>query len=142
MKRIGFVIFVLFSYLVATATLARAQYAQFYAGETTQALHYLATVQSPTAPAMQIVAGDDLYVIVSWVGSSLNDLGGVLDNLPPGGLSLTRESGECDSNKGTCIARYRITERLLVTAHATLLINNLNVPYFYVYVKECRTSSV
>jgi hypothetical protein len=136
MQRIGFLVFVLFAYLSATATLARAQ----YAGETTQALNYLATSQAPTAPAMQIVAGDDLYVIVSWAGTNLNDVTGVLDN--PGGHPLTRESGACDSHSGTCIARYRITESSLITVHATLLINNATVASFFAYVKECLTQTV
>jgi hypothetical protein len=131
MKRIGFVILALFSYLVATATMASAQ---TYPGETMQGLRYLATYNSPTAPPMQVFTLDDLYVTVFWVGITLNDLGGVLDN--PGGNPLTRESGECPASNRTCIARFRITENSKVTVRPTLLINNTGASFF-VYSKEC-----
>jgi len=131
MKRIGFVILALSCYLVTTVNLASAQ---SYPGETMQGLRYIATSQSPTSLPMQVSPYDDLYVTVFWVGVTLNDISGVLDN--PGGNALNLESGSCFAQNQTCIARYMITETSKITVKPTLLINNTGVSFF-VYVKEC-----
>ncbi|HSZ02414.1 MAG TPA: hypothetical protein VK788_23145 [Terriglobales bacterium] len=128
MKRI--VISILFPCILATATPAADQ---SFAGTVVQAVRQIATDGSPTAPPLEILVGNDLFVTVTWVGLSLGDIDGVLDN--PKGSRLKQESGLCVAQDVMCISRFRITETSSGTRRATLLINT-KATYYFMYVKE------
>jgi len=128
MQRI--VISILFPCILATATPAMDQ---SFAGTVVQAVRQIATDGSPTAPPLEILAWNDLFVTVTWVGLSLDDIKGVLDN--PKGSRLKLESGQCVAQDAMCIARFRMTETSSGTRRATLVINTKGISYF-MYVKE------